>query len=384
MGEGLRRACCGFLLVLAGCASGPTVSDAQERLAKGDAEGALLAAREAQKGPLESDEQLLARRVAFEACLALGRSDEAARDFQNLQIPVREREKLREHLAASTLAAAFQSADAGRRAIAASELPLAAGHPRFLALVETALADREPFVRRVAIGVVARLPEATACPRLVRALEDTDEDVRATASRALAKKLGDPRPGESPEARTARAALLVHPAPNALVRAEPAPLPDLESARMRRAFLESDRLVPRSVAELTLALESRIPAIAPDAARLLAERGGAAATPVLVRALEDGESPARVAAARALGQVGGPEAVPPLVRALENEDGALRRAAAEALARAGGPAALDDLSRAIANPLDDSDIAAAAAVLAIEARTGSPAALNAATPQEGP
>lgn len=404
---------------LAGCASGPTVDDAQELLANGDADGALQAIRAATKDPLDDEAALRARRIAFEASLALGRSDEAARDFLVLRLPVRERERLREKLAGGTLRAAFESPDAGRRALAAAELAFVGAHPKIMILAEAALSDVEPVVRRAAIATVARIPDAAhSALRLAQALGDPDEDVQAAAALALAVRIGRPRTGEPVEFVEARAKLVrastseealalvgakrVASVVPALERAsEPGSsveslvsgkrfdlirrdLTAGEASVRRRAWLALDRLEPHSVDRLCATLAERDPALAPDAARLLAERGGTAAVPPLLAALADGAQPARVAAAQALGALGGPEAVAALLRALKNEDGQLRRAAAEALARSGNAAALEDLARSIADPVDDSDLAAAAAVLAIEARTGSTAVTPASRPQEGP
>src|SRR5258708_647464 len=123
---------------LAGCASGPTVDDAQELLERGDAESALKAAREIASRSLPAPEITRARRVAFEAGLALGRSDEAARDYLELRLPWREHERLGQKLAASTLRSAIEGPDAGRRAAAAHALGFAAAHQGLEFLFETA------------------------------------------------------------------------------------------------------------------------------------------------------------------------------------------------------------------------------------------------------
>jgi HEAT repeat protein len=395
---------------LAGCASRPTVDDAERLLDKGDADGALAAVRAAEKGPLDREGTTRARKIAFEASLALGYTEEAAKDFLLLELAPRDRERLREKLAARTLRAALGSADGGRRALAATELAFAFGHGDVYALEQVALSDREPVVRKLAVRSLAKLPDASrAVARLTDALGDTDEDVRAAAAFALAKRIGPPHAGEPGEFAEARAALVraapcaetlaivgARPAPGsalALRRAEPAPIPasslptfgspDGPGAR-RLAWLAADRAHPRDTEALRADLRAGDPAIAPDAARLLGERGGSAALPALALALGDGAQPARPAAARALGMLGGPDAVAPLTAALSSEDGAVRRAAAEALARAGTALALDDLSRAMCEASEDTDLAAAAAVLAIEARTASPTKTNDPATQEGP
>jgi HEAT repeat protein len=477
---------------LAGCASGPTVDGAQERLDKGDAEGALLEAREVVARGRPAEETTRARRVAFEAGLALGRSDEAARDYLELHLPTREQARLGEKLAASTLRAAIEGPDAGRRAVAASELALAASHQGLGILFETALADPEPAVRRAAAIAVAQLPDlSSAAPRLARLLaDDVSADVRGAAALALAARIGKRRTGEVAEAAEARTAIaaragatdgveartfaealdlvgvaavaarpLVETAPVgsasldaaltarlqpvepgsigsglvsplyerrlaalvALVAHPMDPVPadavrllddPVEPVRVlavdavaashrldllertlaspddvlrRRAFIARDRLAPFTASELSALASKRDPALAPDAARLLAERGGTKAVPVLVSVVADVLSPGRAAAALGLGALGGADAGIALVHALASHDGGLRRAAAEALARSGSEGALDDLVHAIAQPIDDSDLAAAAAMLAIDARTnGSNTATSTTTTQEAP
>lgn len=137
-----------------------------------------------------------------------------------------------------------------------------------------------------------------------------------------------------------------------------------DPATRRRAFLTLDRASPLPVAELAQRLNAHDPATAPEAARLLGERGGTPALAPLVRALTHGARPERVASAHALGCVGGTDAAAALVHALDARDAAVRRAAAEGLARVGGSGVREDLLRAIARPEGDADVAAAAALLA--------------------
>ncbi len=382
----------GALVLLAGCASGPTVDDAQELLEGGDPDGALAAVRDSERKPLDAATQTRARRIAFEASLALGYTEEAAHEFLLLRLPARDRERLRERLVGGTLRIALDGGDAGRRALVALELPLASGYPRFLALADRALADREPIVRQLALESIARLPDANvALPRLVAALADPDEDVRETAAGCLAARVDVPRTDEPAELTAARAQLLAV-SPGALVPRGTSPTPMLERASglppatldRRAAWLAADRLQPQTVEALHTTLAEGDPGLAPDAARLLAERGGSAAVPALAAVLDDGRSPARAQAARSLGALGGPDAVAALLRALAGDDPEVRRAAAEGLARSANASVLDDLSRAIAERRGDSDLAAAAAVLAIEARTGGSVASTTATTQEGP
>jgi HEAT repeat protein len=417
------------------CHTGHTAEDAEDLLRKGEPEQALRAAGEAAEREHDPAALDKARRVAFEAALALGDSPRAAHVLTDLRVPPADRDRLLERLAGSTLLAALASPDAGRRAVAASELALAAQHPKLAILVDRALDDPEPAVREVAIGAAAKLDARSAVARLSRLMnDDPSSDVRETAAHALALRLGSVRGDEDEDLAKARALLAARPRPPAsatfslrspesevtaaldspdyevrlaAVRAlgarvhagDPAGTKRLERlvddpaepvrsaaiaalalakedavlghilathenpATRRLAFLALDKRAPIPVADLVRHLAQSDPAVAPEAARLLGERGGTAALKPLVASLK-ASRPEAPAAAHALGALGGPDAVAALVRTLEERDPRLRRAAAEGLARAGGSGVREDLVRAVARPDADADLAAAAALLA--------------------
>jgi HEAT repeat protein len=147
--------------------------------------------------------------------------------------------------------------------------------------VEHKLTSADPLARRAGARELASLGAARATPLLLRALEDTDTDVRIAAADAAIR-------------------LRVAPATAAVLPWINGPIPALRSKACEVASALPD---PRAV-------------------------------PALSRALGDAELTVRAAAAAALGAyVGAPDAVPPLVGKLDDASPAVRAVIAQSLAR---------------------------------------------------
>ena len=321
-------------LSLSACRSGPTLDDAESLLAKGEPEAALEAARSAAAREHEPAALVRARRVAFESGLALGRSDEAARDLQELDAPPGERDRLLERLAGTALLAALSSPDAGRRAMAAGDLVLVAPHPKLSRLVDRALADREPGVRVAALPAAARLADAgAAASRLARLVsDDPSPEVREAAAQVLAQRLGSApsaSQADASELARARAVLARH-----AERVAPPATFSLASAE----------------GDVAAALEScdyevRLAGVRAVAERLRAGKG-AAWRGRLVQRLDDPAEPVRTAAVDALGIER--DALPVLAEVtLSHSDAATRRRAFLSLDRA-APLSVAELSARLA------------------------------------
>ncbi len=148
----------------------------------------------------------------------------------------------------------------------------------------------------------------------------------------------------------------------ALERAARADAPEL---RLRAFVLQQERapLSPERLVERFLAGD---PALVDALATLLARRGDEASVSALLRGLDLPTT--RLPALRALALRGDPAHRERFLALLSDPDPRVRREAAAGLARTGTPGDLALLVDAVAQPEDHTDLAAAAALLAVEAR----------------
>lgn len=301
-------------LSLGGCRSGPSLEDAEGMLRNGDSEAALEAARNAGQAERDPAGISRAKRVAFEANLRLGCTDAAARELAFLEPASSDRDRLLERLAGTTLLAALESPDAGRRAVAASEIALAAPHPKLPCLVDRALADLEPGVREAALPSVLRLADNGAVlERLCRLVaDDPSPEVKRAARSLLAARIGgaDARAGDTDELTQARRCLGAHPEDDGGSGPSTTPLPLGESFAGRVARADSSDFAPASVravfaAELTDPdYESRLLAVRMVGVQLRAGDGDRSTLGKrLVALLDDPTAPVREAAVEELGSL---------------------------------------------------------------------------------
>ncbi|MGH2724795.1 MAG: HEAT repeat domain-containing protein [Actinomycetota bacterium] len=234
--------------------------------------------------------------------------------------------------ALSALQDGARDEDPGVRRIAVSIL---AGLPQAEAreVCETATADPDPGVRAIALRGLHSDEEAEVLPHLLRLLRDPDPGVRAAATDTVARL----SLGATEDLR----ALLVDPDPHVGIRAA--------AALLRRGE------APEADALLGSLAVSADPALRTGALAALGELRRQPAR--LVSGLADPDPSVRRAAAGALARVEDPEVQDALLAALGDEEPTVGATAAEALA-ARGPSVAGRLTEA----LEDDDRADAALV----------------------
>jgi HEAT repeat protein len=255
------------------------------------------------------------------------------------------------HRSTEALIEDFASADEESRIQAAHALARR-GEEVVPDLIE-ALDDERPLVRDWAIRTLWEMgPGAEAATqRLIQALDDTDHDVRRSATCVLAAnpsalplvllKIKDP----APQVRTASIrALSVHPQdPGAIIPAIAGALHDPDETVRAAAATALGRFPKEATATLPAllaALDDGSPSVRGTAAGIIGEMGpaGRPALDRLVKALNDDvEQGVRQAAAGALAQFGA-EALPPLIDALRHRDRFTRVTVVEALGYMGSTA----------------------------------------------
>jgi HEAT repeat protein len=164
-----------------------------------------------------------------------------------------------------------------------------------------------------AVGILNQLGDA-GLDMLLRHLGDPREDVRSQVASALASRMDNPLVNKSVRAGAGSAdpnlrsgALqIVSPAQNANVS------PELFAKSIRSNILDPEDPNRRKLVKM-----------------------GAAATPVLLALLKDGNADVRAAAAAILGETGDRSAVPALVAALDDKAASVRARAVETLGRLG-------------------------------------------------
>ncbi len=197
-----------------------------------------------------------------------------------------------------------------------------------------ALEDSDEDVRGNAVEALANIGSETAIPGLLKALEDSHEYVRRKAAEVLAE-IGS---------ETAIAGLL-----KALEDSH-------EYVRGKAAFALGNIGTETAIPGLLKALEDSDRYVRWNASEALAKIGSETAIAGLLKALEDSDGFVRSRyvrrrAAAALGKIGTETAIAGLIKALEHSDGDVRFEAAFALGKIGSETAIAWLLKA----LEDSD-----------------------------
>ncbi|ELP53608.1 HEAT repeat family protein [Microcystis aeruginosa TAIHU98] len=188
-----------------------------------------------------------------------------------------------------------------------------------------ALKDSYFSVRWKAVEALGKIGSETAIAGLLKALEDSDKDVRSNAVVALCK-IGS---------ETAIAGLF-----KVLEHSD-------KDVRGKAAFalgkIGSETAIPRSLK----ALENSDRNARRSAAFALGKIGSEEGIPVLLKALEDSDGYVRWKAAEALGKISSETAIPGLLKALEDSDRFVRWNAAEALGKISSETAIPGLLKAL-------------------------------------
>ena len=179
----------------------------------------------------------------------------------------------------------------------------------------------------------------SAVPTLIRALRDSDIEVRRTAAMAL-EGLADPRALE----------------PLIAVIADHEEYGDIRMVAARAIGALGDS---RGVEPLIAALKDEDDMAPSGAAVALGKLGDRRAFEPLIEALKDGSKHLRRSAAAALGQLGDVRAVEPLLAALNDEGWMVQCNAAAALGELGDPRAIEPLEKLLGD--EDSEVREAAA-----------------------
>jgi HEAT repeat protein len=210
-----------------------------------------------------------------------------------------------------------------------------------------ALEDSDNYVRRKAAFALGNIGSETAIPGLLKALEDSDEYVRSNAAFALAK-IGS---------ETAIAGLLKA-------------LEDSDRYVRRKAAVALAKIgTETAIPGLLKALEDSSKDVRRNAAFALGKIGTETAIPGLLKALEDSYEDVREKAAVALAKIGSETAIPGLLKALEHSDYAVRLNAAEALAEIGSETAIPGLLKALEHSDEYVRLNAAVALVKIGSET---------------
>ncbi|MFN4850298.1 HEAT repeat domain-containing protein [Microcystis sp.] len=193
-----------------------------------------------------------------------------------------------------------------------------------------ALEDSDEDVRGNAVEALANIGSETAIPGLLKALEDSHEYVRRKAAEVLAE-IGS---------ETAIAGLL-----KALEDSH-------EYVRGKAAFALGNIGTETAIPGLLKALEDSDRYVRWNASEALAKIGSETAIAGLLKALEDSDRFVRSRyvrrrAAAALGKIGTETAIAGLIKALEHSDGDVRFEAAFALGKIGSETAIPELLKAL-------------------------------------
>lgn len=181
---------------------------------------------------------------------------------------------------------------------------------RVLPLVEAAMNDPAPLVRRRAAATLGALGGEECQPLLLAALKDKDAGVRADAAAGLGG-----------------------------------------NARVGVICLSDSRVAPEAVEPLMEALNDEAPEVRLAAAYALREAGDDRAVLALRRVLDDPYPGVRLTAICALGNIKGEEALTALITQLKDRDEKVRSTAAGALGDQGDPRAVEPLAAALKDPV---------------------------------
>jgi len=236
------------------------------------------------------------------------------------------------------------------------------------------LADGEPKVRCAALRALGSLGDPGLAERIGPALRDADSAVREHAAAALGK-VGGGRALEllTPAYEDADADVrwsVVRALQGLGAAAVPVLVraladPGYPGIRSDAAKFLGEIADRRAVEPLLTALCDPSDIVREHAARALAAIGDPAAVEPLIRALADETREVRSQAVRSLGELRDPRAVEPLVGMFTDEDEYLRDCAAEALASIGDRASFEPLVRMMGDESSDVRRTVAAALRAV-------------------
>ena|GEM_PF-363128 len=188
-----------------------------------------------------------------------------------------------------------------------------------------------PLPRLLKVKLAEITKSDAAIPALIKALEDSNFDIRYSAVIVLEKIGSD--------------------------AAIPALIKALEDSNfdIRYSVAGALRRIDSDVAVSVLiqALENSYSDVRRIAASALGQIGSDAAIPALIKTLEQSDYRMRRIAASALGQIGSDAAIPALITALENSNSNIRWRAASALGQIGSDAAIPALIKALEDPNSD-------------------------------
>ncbi|NES00714.1 MAG: GAF domain-containing protein, partial [Symploca sp. SIO1B1] len=158
----------------------------------------------------------------------------------------------------------------------------------------TNITERELIYAQVLSPTPSQQVSEATIPELIRALQDKNFSVRASAAEALGK-------------------------------------------------IGSEATIP----ELIRALQDKNFSVRASAAEALGKIGSEATIPELIQALQDKNFSVRASAAEALGKIGSEATIPELIQALQDEDYSVRDSAAEALGKIGSESSIPALIQAL-------------------------------------
>jgi HEAT repeat protein len=214
-----------------------------------------------------------------------------------------------------------------------------------------ALENEDASVRASAAYSLRKIDNPTAVNALIKALEDKNPSVRSSAASALGK-ISNPSPVDS------------------LVQA----LKDKEASVRRSAASALGKIGnPTAVNALVQALEDKEPSVCENAAYALGKIGNPTAVNALIDILAHEDSVVYESAALALGATGNAAAVDGLVKALKGENSNIRKFVASLLGKISNPAAVNALVQALQD--ENQDICEDAA--SVLNKVSKPTAINA-------
>jgi HEAT repeat protein len=214
--------------------------------------------------------------------------------------------------------------------LAASQAAIRLHVPGATDAVQSWLSEREARLRVAACEVAQAMPSRPAVPSLARTLGDTDPQVRGACADALGVSA-------SPEAVTPLSGKLDDPTPNVRVQ-------------VARALARLGD--PRAVVPLVGKVQDSVPEVRQAVVHALGDLADPRATQALLLALRDNSPEVKVEALSSLGRLRAPEAVDAIAPMILERHPAVRQAGLNALGRIGTPAAVRALIKALGTQED--------------------------------
>ena len=244
------------------------------------------------------------------------------------------------------------------------------------ALLKCLSSDHEEDVREEALSALKELVAPDDLLKLLDAIQVDDENMQLNVL-ILLRKIHDAQAlpyvlpffeSKSPALREASVVTLRY--LNQVVRCEPAlPLANDADNDVRRSailtlgYLSDDQVVPMLCDAIANDPDWQVRR---NAAQSLDLHATSAATPALIKALEDDHWQVRKFTARALQKVANNESLPSLIKALSDEYSDVRRDAAIALGNLGNPEVLPALQQTLDDPDRDVQIFSQRAIQKIQ------------------